>query len=615
MGLSDDRVHRRRLPGEPRSRRLGLGRSRRALPQRRRGPATTNQRMEINAALEAVTALDGPLEVVSDSTYVVNCFRDSWYVGWKRRGWTNSQKKPVANRDLWEPLIELYQQRGGEPVITFRWVKGHSGDPMNDLVDRLAVEAAATQAGTLRVARRSGSSRAGADLGVRGRWGRGGGPRPTRGSSADRRRWWSTGAASRRRLGGYGDNPTADRVRERLAEILKAKRRMHADLVVLTGLGLGAEQIGAEVAAAAGVPYVAVLPYPDQDAVWPAAGRQRFAKLLELAAARLGGRRARRRPPATKQAAGGALARRDAWLGRQADRGRRGVGRRRLRRRAHRAFPAGPPRRRRGLGARADAVSSAGGSVSTPAGRSPMRSAPTARWPRCPRRPTTPLVRSPRRSMRSVGPMSWPMAPRWRRTPCSSGAAPWSRSSPTVGSPTWWRSDARIARRSTTRGPTGPSRSCPASDASRSAGAWTRTARSSCRSTSARCSTLPTGADAVAVCLLHSDRSPAHEQAVAAATAGQGGYDVTCSHEISPEFREYERMVTTVANAYLRPACRPYLDSADHRSRRRGAGDDVGRRVCCRWPTRSTLPAVAAAVGAGGRGAGRGGGGGGQRLG
>lgn len=101
-------------------------------------PATTNQRMEIRAALEAVRSLDGPLVVVSDSTYVVNCFRDRWWAGWRARGWTTSAKKPVANRDLWEPLVDLVEERGD---VTFRWVKGHSGHPMNDLVDRLAVEA------------------------------------------------------------------------------------------------------------------------------------------------------------------------------------------------------------------------------------------------------------------------------------------------------------------------------------------------------------------------------------------------------------------------------------------------------------------------------------------
>ena len=103
---------------------------------------TTNQRMEIQAAAEAIgTLTERPLVVVSDSTYVVNCFRDGWWKGWLARGWTNSQKKPVANRDLWEPLIAGYQQGG----VSFRWVKGHSGDEMNDLVDRLAVAAGQKQ--------------------------------------------------------------------------------------------------------------------------------------------------------------------------------------------------------------------------------------------------------------------------------------------------------------------------------------------------------------------------------------------------------------------------------------------------------------------------------------
>lgn len=101
-------------------------------------PATTNQRMEIRAALEAVTALDGPLLVVSDSTYVVNCFRDLWWRGWLDRGWISSARKPVANRDLWEPLVDAVQRRGD---VAFRWVKGHSGDRMNDYVDALAVAA------------------------------------------------------------------------------------------------------------------------------------------------------------------------------------------------------------------------------------------------------------------------------------------------------------------------------------------------------------------------------------------------------------------------------------------------------------------------------------------
>jgi len=109
-------------------------------------PATTNQRMEIKAALDAVTSIDGPLVVVSDSTYVVNCFRDRWWEGWLARGWVNTAKKPVANRDLWEPLLALALDPA-RPVA-FRWVKGHSGDRWNDFVDRLAVEAASIGRGT-----------------------------------------------------------------------------------------------------------------------------------------------------------------------------------------------------------------------------------------------------------------------------------------------------------------------------------------------------------------------------------------------------------------------------------------------------------------------------------
>jgi len=107
-------------------------------------PATTNQRMEVRAAYEAIRALPGTLVVVSDSTYVVNCFKNSWWTGWRTRGWMNAAKKPVANRDLWEPLIDLVEERGD---VTFRWVKGHSGHPMNDLVDLLAVEASHNDGG------------------------------------------------------------------------------------------------------------------------------------------------------------------------------------------------------------------------------------------------------------------------------------------------------------------------------------------------------------------------------------------------------------------------------------------------------------------------------------
>ena len=104
---------------------------------------TTNQRMELTAVLMALQAISGPVKVISDSAYVVNCFRDEWYVLWQKRGWRNANKKPVANRDLWEPLIDLFIARKQE--ISWHWVKGHSGDEWNEIVDQLATTAAQDQ--------------------------------------------------------------------------------------------------------------------------------------------------------------------------------------------------------------------------------------------------------------------------------------------------------------------------------------------------------------------------------------------------------------------------------------------------------------------------------------
>jgi uncharacterized phage-like protein YoqJ len=262
--------------------------------------------MEIAAVLDAVRTLDGPLEVVSDSTYVVNCFRDRWWEGWLRRGWTNSQKKPVANRDLWEPLIELVRARGAG-VIRFTWVKGHSNDVMNDLVDRLAVEAAATQEA------RTGDSpptALGPADSPRGRPGAAD-PRVPTGHKI------VVGGHRPPELGGYEpDNIVARSVRRRLAEILDAKAKLHPDLVVLTGLGLGAEQLAADAARDAGLPYVAVLPYPEQESVWPPQSQSRYRQLL---AGIEGEVLLSTSKPSSKQAAGQSLNRRDAWLGRHAD--------------------------------------------------------------------------------------------------------------------------------------------------------------------------------------------------------------------------------------------------------------------------------------------------------
>ena len=99
---------------------------------------TTNQRMELVAAFTAVEALEGPLKVVSDSTYVVNAMSKGWLQGWQKRGWKTSSKQPVKNQDLWLRMIAAV----GDHEVRWHWVKGHSGDPENERCDTLAVEAA-----------------------------------------------------------------------------------------------------------------------------------------------------------------------------------------------------------------------------------------------------------------------------------------------------------------------------------------------------------------------------------------------------------------------------------------------------------------------------------------
>ena len=107
--------------------------------------ATTNQRMELSAVLEAVHANPGELRIVSDAKYVLDCFGQAWHEQWQRTRWKTSAGKPVTNPDLWQPLLAAYHTR--EARIEFEWVKGHSNDPTNDIVDRLATEAARTQTG------------------------------------------------------------------------------------------------------------------------------------------------------------------------------------------------------------------------------------------------------------------------------------------------------------------------------------------------------------------------------------------------------------------------------------------------------------------------------------
>jgi ribonuclease HI len=96
---------------------------------------TTNNRMELTAAIEALKALRGRQAVVlhTDSRYLMDGI-STWLPGWKKRGWKTAAKKPVKNQDLWQALDEVAQKH----EVSWRWVKGHSGHELNDEADALA---------------------------------------------------------------------------------------------------------------------------------------------------------------------------------------------------------------------------------------------------------------------------------------------------------------------------------------------------------------------------------------------------------------------------------------------------------------------------------------------
>ena len=104
-------------------------------------PATTNNRMELRAAIEALRAHpEGTaMTVHTDSQYVKNGVTQ-WVHGWKRNGWKTAARKPVKNQDLWQALDALATARD----VTWAWVKGHAGDPGNEEADRLANEGMAS---------------------------------------------------------------------------------------------------------------------------------------------------------------------------------------------------------------------------------------------------------------------------------------------------------------------------------------------------------------------------------------------------------------------------------------------------------------------------------------
>jgi ribonuclease HI len=100
-------------------------------------PETTNNRMEMMAVIEALSALKRPCHVILfvDSQYVLKGMTE-WLHGWKAKGWRTAAKQPVKNVDLWQRLDALVHQ--SEHRIEWQWVKGHAGDPGNERADALA---------------------------------------------------------------------------------------------------------------------------------------------------------------------------------------------------------------------------------------------------------------------------------------------------------------------------------------------------------------------------------------------------------------------------------------------------------------------------------------------
>jgi len=99
--------------------------------------ATTNNRMEMTAAIEALRLLTRPCQVsiTTDSQYLVKGMTE-WIAGWQRKGWRNSKKEPVLNKDLWEMLLNLTKAH----TVQWKWVRGHAGHTENERCDQLARE-------------------------------------------------------------------------------------------------------------------------------------------------------------------------------------------------------------------------------------------------------------------------------------------------------------------------------------------------------------------------------------------------------------------------------------------------------------------------------------------
>ena len=101
---------------------------------------TTNNRMELMAAIVGLEALNRPCEVdlYSDSQYLIKAFNEHWIEGWRRKGWKRGKNEPVKNVDLWKRLLEACKPH----TVSWHWVKGHDGHPENERCDKLATTAA-----------------------------------------------------------------------------------------------------------------------------------------------------------------------------------------------------------------------------------------------------------------------------------------------------------------------------------------------------------------------------------------------------------------------------------------------------------------------------------------
>ena len=107
---------------------------------------TTNNRMELTAAVKALEALIHPSKVrlVTDSEYLKKAFTDGWLDRWQRNGWRTASRQPVKNQDLWQRLLELTQVHD----VTWAWTRGHAGHEQNEIVDSLALSARRRGRGT-----------------------------------------------------------------------------------------------------------------------------------------------------------------------------------------------------------------------------------------------------------------------------------------------------------------------------------------------------------------------------------------------------------------------------------------------------------------------------------